>query len=229
MNLFLSNPIKYFNTIKFYKQFVGQNKLFFDIGANIGIRSEVFNRLGVKVVAVEPQSVCFKKLTKKFKNNKKVVLVNKCIGASQGEGKINICSSANVISSMSEKWKTGRFKDFDFDKAEIVKMITLEDLIIEHGVPDFCKIDVEGYDLEVVRGMERKIPCLNFEFTSEFFSDSKSILDKLLSLGFTEYNYVDGEKMLFELDRWVEPDQIIDIIEGRITNDKDLWGDIYAR
>lgn len=44
--------------MRFYEQFIRPNDICFDIGANMGNRTEVFLKLGAKVIAVEPQSEC---------------------------------------------------------------------------------------------------------------------------------------------------------------------------
>ena len=51
----LVKPINYLRSFGFFRQFVGPNKLFLDIGANIGNRTGIFTGLWVKVVAVEDQ------------------------------------------------------------------------------------------------------------------------------------------------------------------------------
>ena len=42
---------------------------------------------------------------------------------------------------------------------------TLDKLIEQYEVPSFIKIDVEGYELEVLKGLTRLVPALSFEFT----------------------------------------------------------------
>ncbi|MFA6486021.1 MAG: FkbM family methyltransferase [Candidatus Magasanikbacteria bacterium] len=221
-------PINYIYSFSFFKQFIGPNKLFFDIGANVGNRTRVFNRLGVKVVALEPQSNCADKLAKEFVN-KNVVIVRKGVGRGMGEMRMSVCTNVSSISTFSEDWKTGRFKNFKFDKEIVVPMTTLDKLIAEYGSPDFCKIDVEGYEFEVFAGLTKKIDCLNFEFTSEFFKNTIKCLERLIVIGFKEFNFTLGEEPFFILQSWVNKDMLHAIIEEKIKNNTDLWGDIYAR
>ncbi len=214
----------------FYKQFIGDNKLFFDIGANIGFKTEVFRKIGVSVVSVEPQINCFEILKKKFSLDLNVKLVNKGIGNKKEFLKIKISSSSSLISTFSDKWKNdGRFNNFVYDQEQEVEIITFDDLITEFGVPDFAKIDVEGYEYEVVRGLSKKIPCISFEFTSEFFDDSKKIISHLWGLGYRSFNYGQGEKMKLHLENWLEKDEFVGYLSGEIKNDINIWGDIYAK
>lgn len=221
-------PLNHIRRFGFFKQFIGPNKLFFDIGANIGNRTEVFTRLGVKVVAVEPQPDCADKLEKKFAG-RNVVIVRKGVGKEAGEMKMSICTKEKGLSTFSENWKTGRFKNFQFDKEIFVPMITLDELVGEYGQPDFCKIDVEGFEEEVLSGLTQKIICLNFEFTSEFFANTKKCLDRLASLGFKEFNFTLGEEPRLILKSWLNKEELCENIEDKIKSNSDLWGDIYAR
>lgn len=221
-------PLNYIRSFGFYKQFVWKNKLFFDIGANIGDRTEAFSRLGVKVVSVEPQRDCVHMLKKRFSNSD-VVVVHKGVGREQGEMRMSVCSDENRLSTFSEKWQTGRFKNFKFDKEIIVPMTTLDELINEYGYPDFCKIDVEGFEFEVFSGLTKKINCLNFEFTSEFFANTKKCIERLVSIGFKEFNFTLGEKPRLTLNIWVDKEGLFSIIEEKIKDNSDLWGDIYAK
>lgn len=228
------NLIKYPFNLKanknFYSQFIGNNKLFFDIGANIGFKTKVFRDIGVKVIAIEPQKDCLKILSNKFKEDNQVVLVDKGISNQKGNLKIKISSTSSGVSTFSDKWqKEGRFNKYVYDKEQNVDMITMDDLINDYGIPDFCKIDVEGYEYEVISGLTKKIPCISFEFTSEFFDNTIKILNFLKNLGFEKFNFGTGETMNLKLKEWIDVENIITIINDEIKNNDDLWGDIYAK
>ncbi|MEK7680920.1 MAG: FkbM family methyltransferase [Patescibacteria group bacterium] len=224
----ITKPFYFIISINFYKNFVGENKLFFDIGANIGNRTKFFNRLGVKVVAVEPQPDCADKLEKKFAG-RDVVVVRKGVGREAGEMQMSVCENQSGLSTFSDKWQTGRFKNFNFDKKIIVQMTTIDKLIEEFGLPDFCKIDVEGFELEALNGLTKKVGCLNLEFTSEFFDQAVRCVERLEGIGFSEFNFTLGEKPKLILGRWVNKNSLLAELHDRIKDNPDTWGDIYAR
>ncbi len=213
---------------EFYRQFVGEGHLFFDVGANIGNRTEVFRRLGVRVVAVEPQSACAAVLEKKFARDPDVVVVNMGLGSEEGEKVMHVCTSANTLSTFSADWERGRFSNESFDREERISMTTLGALIKTYGVPDFCKIDVEGYELEVLSGLSTKIPCLSFEFTSECILRAEQILNLLTNLGFREFSFALGEDMSL-VGGWVSEGTLVGSLRRAIEADGLAWGDVYAR
>ncbi len=214
---------------EFYSQFIKPSSLCFDVGANLGNRTYIFEKLGAKVVAIEPQNFCRNVLEKLFANNKSITIVSKALGEQVGTGQISICDEANVVSSMSDRWmKEGRFsKAYHWNTFQKIEITTLDKLIEEFGVPDFCKIDVEGFEKNVLRGLSYKIKALSFEFTKELFTDSVECLDILEKISDFEANYSLGESMMLVLNKWVKKNEIIKIISD--IDDHELWGDIYIR
>ncbi len=180
------------------------------------------------MVAVEPQPDCADKLEKEFAG-RNVIVAREGVGRESGEMKMSVCTSEKGLSTFSADWKTGRFKNFKFDKEILTPMTTLDALINKYGQPDFCKIDVEGFELEVISGLTKKISCLNFEFTSEFFVNAKKCVERLVSIGFKEFNFTIGEEPRLILSSWVSKDELFADLERRIKDNPDLWGDIYAK
>lgn len=184
--------------LKFYSQFIINGDLCFDIGANIGGRTEIFLELGAKVVCIEPQQSCLQKLYELFGNNQNVSIVAKAVADREGEAEIAICKDTPTISTMSSKWRNeGRFsKDYKWTSAQKVFTTTLDTLISQYGSPVFCKIDVEGFEDSVLKGLTKPaISVISFEFTKEFFDDSKQCINHLLSIGPIEFNCSMGESM----------------------------------
>jgi FkbM family methyltransferase len=215
--------------IEHYHQFIKPGDLVFDVGANLGERTKIFRLIGAKVIAIEPQKYCVNYLRGLFSADNNVIVVDKALGENERSGEININEKFSVISTMSDKWKTqSRFaKDYQWTKKETIQLTTLDKLIQQYGLPSFCKIDVEGYELNVFKGLSKKIPLLSFEFMKEFFNDAILCLNKLSQIGKIEVNYTVGESMNFTLKKWVEISELEKSINS--TSDPTLWGDIYVR
>ncbi len=216
--------------IKFYKVFIKEGDLVFDIGANGGSKTKVFLKCGAKVIAVEPQKECINILKKKFGKIDMVEIVNKGLSSTRETKEINIFNSSPV-SSFRDDWKDRMFSNCKIIRKEEVKMILIliEDLIDKYGIPDFCKIDVEGFELEVLKGLTSKIKLISFEFSKEFFKETLDVINYLSKEGYTKFNYTDNFNMTFKNDVWKNKNKFVSELITRIKNkDKEFFGDIYV-
>lgn len=215
--------------IEHYREFIKRDDLVFDVGANLGERTKVFRALDAKVIAIEPTSYCSNYLTKLFDGDPNVIVESMALGVEEGIGEISVSESLPVLSTMSDKWSTqSRFaKNYSWEKRETISITTLDLLIKKYGVPAFCKIDVEGFELPVLSGLSVPIPLISFEFLFEFLDDATKCIDKISSLTNTSFNFIEGEKMSFSLSEWSTKQRLINEIIS-INNPK-LWGDIYAK
>ena len=97
----------------------------------------------------------------------------------------------------------------------------------EFGLPKFCKIDVEGFEYEVLQGLSSPISFIAFEFTREFINDAMLCIIFLGSLGSADFNYALGETPALVLSDWADRNTLFESIERNM--DDLLWGDIYVR
>jgi FkbM family methyltransferase len=215
--------------VRFYSTFVKSGDLCFDVGANLGTRTEAFLRLRARVVAIEPQDYCIGMLRKKYGNNMNVHLVQAVLGEREGESELMICS-AHTLSSISNGWiqavrESGRFSQYRWDRKVTVPMLTLDKLITEYGAPAFCKIDVEGAESQVLRGLHIPLTAISVEYTPEFLQSSLDSIDQLQRLGSYLYNYGVGEPTHLELNEWVSSDEMKSTLQRQPLTG---WGDVYA-
>ncbi len=213
--------------LAFLNKLIGRDKLVFDIGANIGAKTELFRKLGHKVIALEPQDYCYQILKQKFSLDNQVIALKKGVGSEKGELELNVSSVYRGFSSFIPDWQKGT-KYYTSDKKEKAEITTLDNLIDEYGLPFYCKIDVEGYELEVLNGLKYKIPYLNFEYHGDNFDSTIKCLDKLEIIGYKSFNYVIYEGN-FALNKWVDKKLLIKNINEKIKNNLKIWGDIYAK
>jgi FkbM family methyltransferase len=217
----------------FYSHFLKPGDVCFDIGANLGNRTEAFLEIGCKVIAVEPQKDCAEHLRRVLGDNPNLVIVNKALDKESGQKEIYI-GQAKTLSSMSREWidcvrsDDGPFKGFKWDTKEIVETETLDALIDQYGQPAFCKIDVEGFEYNVLQGLSRQIDALSFEFSMGVVDTTIQCIEFLAQLGPTVFNYSLGETLDMELPEYVDKERIIDILKT-LPAIKSTGGDIYAR
>ena len=153
-----------------YRQFMGRGDLVFDVGANVGNRVEVFLSLHARVVAVEPLPECAQRLRDTFQ--RRCIVLETALGAAGGTAELRR-GSEDVLSTMSDQWiesttASGRFADDSWGDVLRVNVTTLDALISDYGVPRFTKIDVEGFEPEVLAGLSTAIPALSIEYALEF-------------------------------------------------------------
>lgn len=201
--------------------------LVFDIGANRGNMAEEFISAGARVVCIEPQPKLTLAIRNRFANSTNITVVEKGVGAIRGRSNMSISSEADILSTFAEHWKVGRFKHVMWDQHIEVEITTLDDLVSEFGIPRYCKIDVEGFEREVIRGLSSRIGIISFEFTSEYIEHSMEVIEMLIRLGYRHFNVTAGDSPEFHWPEWVPYYEIIRAL--MLSPSPDLWGDIYAR
>jgi FkbM family methyltransferase len=217
---------------KFYSQFIQPGETCFDIGANRGNRTKIFKMLGARVIACEPQPRCASLLRRAFTKDSSVTVVEAACGDYQGRAQLKI-ARYDGLSSLSADWitavtATGRFGDMRWDEVADVAVTTLDSLITAYGGPTFIKIDVEGSEVSVLRGLSRPVRCLSFEFAPEFGEAALESIRRLTALGFQRFNFSAEESMRLTYPEWLNADQMI----GELMNcwpSATFFGDVYAR
>jgi FkbM family methyltransferase len=217
--------------LRFYRSFIGSGDLVFDIGANMGERSEIFLALDAVVVAVEPQAECIERLCNKWKDEPRFTLFEGACAEEQGTLELFV-SDADTLSSMSVDWidavrQSGRFTDRRWDETRVVATTTLDALIAEHGTPVFLKIDVEGFEYRVLSGLTQPVNCASIEWSSESLPVTARCVEHLSRLGMEEFNLSFGDSVSWALPKWVDDREIISFLARPM--EKLAWGDLYAR
>lgn len=217
----------------FYSDLMGQGDLVFDVGANHGNRTAVFLALGTSVVAFEPQPRCAADLANRFHDRAGLTVVAKAVDEHDGHGLMRMCK-ADTISSMSDEWigsvkESGRFRDYQWNEELEVETTTLDAAIAQYGTPVFIKIDVEGYEDHVVKGLHIPVQALSLEFTPEHMASTMVCLEHLSSLGEYEFNYCKGESMRYHFHGFVRKDEVVELLERKHRKGGSEFGDVYAR
>lgn len=190
-----------------FSKCIKKGYIVYDCGANIGHYTKTFADLvgpeGV-VIGIEPSPINYKKLMLNTSNYKNITNLNLALGKKkeqlwfqQGEDEIG----AN--SKVSED-KT--------DNSIKVDAFTLSEIIDLHGEPNAIKIDVEGFELDVLLGLEKKLAIKNninligIEVHSSIL-ESRGIknaqkkiemflIDKNYSIYWTDFSHIIAEKII---------------------------------
>jgi FkbM family methyltransferase len=217
--------------LHFYSQFIKKGDVCFDVGANVGDRTALFLELGAKVVAVEPQESCCKILEKRFGN--KITLIKKGVGSKAEMKDFYISNQHSQVSSFSKDWiddvKKDRFKNVEWNEVKQIEIVTLDSLVEKFGTPHFIKIDVEGFEYEVLKGLTKPFKCLSFEFAiPENNVGLNNCINYLNTITKTlKFNYAIQDNTNLELTNWVSFNEM-DCLTATEGFQSHFAGDIYV-
>ena len=217
---------------RFYGQFVRPGELAFDVGAHLGSRSRAFLDLGARVVAVEPQPQCAAYLRRRWAGERRFRLVTSAVGAQPGRAGLHVNRLNPTISTLSPGgWRAAMAaaarQSEHWDLHLEVEVTTLDRLIDAYGVPDFCKLDVEGFEAQALAGLSRALPALSFEFISIDKAGALACIERLTSLGAYRFNWSLRERLRLENPGWVDAARAARMLDG--LGSVVVSGDIYAR
>jgi FkbM family methyltransferase len=217
---------------RFFAELVRPGDLCFDIGAHVGNRSLCWAGLGARVVAVEPQPDLARLLRRSFRARPEITLVETAVGAAPGTATLHLSSRNPTVASLSRGWidtvsRTDGFAAVRWDRTLTVPVTTLDALIERFGVPDFCKIDVEGFEAEVLAGLSQHLPGLSFEYVPAAPADAIAALDRVEALGRYRFQVSIGETGRFLWPNWQDGHELRAWL--LTLSPADRSGDIYAR
>lgn len=141
------------------RKLLSQNKhglTVIDAGANCGqFLNLATSRLGKRLMVIhsfEPAAATYKALVQAAPKSSNVVLNNLALGAEPGEQELFYDTECSGLASLTKRDLS--FKNREFEKHETIKVTTLSEYCENKGINhiDWLKIDVEGHELDVLRG-----------------------------------------------------------------------------
>ena len=229
--IYHGHPLRRRRARAFYRQFVRPGDLCFDIGAHLGDRTGHFLALGARVVAVEPQPGALAVLRRLYGRDPRVTIIAAAAGAAPGEAELKLDPANPTVASLSPEWRaqvsrSPRFSGIRWRESRRVAVTTLDAIIAEHGLPAFCKVDVEGFESAVLAGLSRPIPALSFEYIPEAIAAAKAALARVAALGDYRFNRSPGESMRFVAADWRDTAAMAKELAGLPAEAGS--GDVYA-
>ncbi len=189
----------------------------------MGNRTEVFLALGAQVVAVDPQPLCAALLAKRFGAHRNFTLVRAGLAEKPGTATLHLASNHVLASMSSEFVNRSDYVGNSWTGDVQVRVTTLDSMIAVFGVPEFCKIDVEGYEYETLQGLSQTIPALSLEFNPAMRDMTVKCFEHLDSIATYRYAFSPGETMR-PARVWFNHDRAVSM-----ALEEDLsWGDFYA-
>jgi FkbM family methyltransferase len=203
---------------RFYSAFVRPGALVFDVGANVGTYSKMFLSLGASVVAVEPTP----SLVKDLQKIRRLKVEGCALGDTDGILPLSV-SKLSYLNSLIPDWEK-QVAGTNGGQVVKVPVTTLDALIAKHGMPDFIKIDVEGYELKVLSGLSKVPKYVSFEFHAADVETAIACINRLQGCYF---NYCLGEPGRLALPGWVGGSEMACLLRT-LPKDWQQFGDIFA-
>lgn len=173
-----------------------QLDLIYDVGAHHGEDTAFYLAKGFRVVAVEADPDNCDVIRRRFNEQLitgQLTLVTKAIGPHRGSVDFYKCLRHSVWNTLSAEF-AARNRSFGYEMRRIeVESINFCEVLAEHGIPYYLKIDIEGMDclcVEALRDMPARPRYVSIESSKRALSDIAHELDLFCSLGYKDFKIV---------------------------------------
>ena len=214
-----------------YGRYLKPGDLAFDIGSHVGDRISSFRRLGARVVALEPQPGPAGIIRLLHGRDPLVTCLRAGAGGEQGELILQVNSNNPTVSTMSPSFVSAAegapgWEGQEWDRMLKVPVTTLDALIDEYGTPSFIKIDVEGFEDQVLAGLSLPVSALSFEFTTIARAVAAECITRVERLGDYRFNVALGETHIQHFNEPISAADIRDFLD-KLPHEANS-GDVYA-
>ena len=193
------------------KDIVDKSRASIDIGVYRGVYAFQLSNLSKFVYAFEANSLLYSRLLLAFANKKNVKVENLAISSSSGHTDLRIPIRDNEADyDVEQKYALGiatihkenDLQNKPYETISSINKTTLDDYKFQHDV-GFIKIDVEGHELEIIRGgknfLKKHKPTMLVEIEERHSGKNpKEIIKEICEIGYSCFT-VDEELKLVEL------------------------------
>ncbi len=205
---------------RFLDKYLKPGMTFIDVGANIGVYTLFAGkRVGLKgkVIAFEPQPETFNRLIENIELNRLTNIVAKQVAVGETSGKVEIVKHTDTSKSYTRIIRPTIDQGSQDLSIYAINMISLDKYLCSHQFVkiDYLKIDVEGFELNVLKGakhiLEKLIPSiieveLIDEFQKRCGNSIKMVLNFLSNLGYHFFHLNGVSLKLVSLQTQEQPD-----------------------
>ena len=224
------NPAVIRQSRALYRGLLGPGDLAIDVGAHVGTRARAMRAAGARVVALEPQPIFARFLRRTLPRD--ITLIEAAAGPAPGHAAMAVSLRHPTVSSLQHGFvadapdKPG-FEHVRWDAQAQVAVTSLDAVIAEHGHPALIKIDVEGFELDVLAGLSAPVRMISVEYLPGWPGATLAVLDRLGALGPYRFNIIPGESARFAWDDWRDAQGVRDWLAQLPAEAPS--GDLYAR
>ena len=164
------------------------SQLIYDVGVHVGEDTAFYLARGYRVVGIEADPILAKQLRERFSSDiAKGTLVLLNVGVGECEGEADFWVSERPLWSSFNKEMACR-DGLSCYKVKVPTR-TLQAIFDDQGVPFYCKIDVEGYDMICVESLQLgRVPSyLSMELDAPQGVDN---LRRLQALGYSKFKVI---------------------------------------
>ncbi|MDP2076963.1 MAG: FkbM family methyltransferase [Sulfuricurvum sp.] len=208
-----------YEDMSFLLHYLHEDDLFFDIGANVGVYTVLASKVKhANTVCIEPLPLTYEKLRDNIQINRLDNVTSLNIGLSYEKSKLHFTTDKDTMN--------GVVIASDANNQEEVDVDTLDNISKLYGVPRVIKIDVEGFEANVLKGAhnvlkDEKLEVIIIELNGSGikygFSDDE-IHNDLKKLEFNAFKYIPLERKLIKLEKHGTTHNTIYIREAVLAN-----------
>ncbi len=182
--------IKFLKFIKLFLNNTTRRGLYFNIGASIELEELIKNlkfnivvdvgsnrgqfillvdkfHSNIKVLSFEPIDELLEKQKNFFAKRENINFFKNCVGSTNSEITLNITRKKDSSSILEIENTKNLGRHFDIIEKRIIKMVTLDDALSKTNLSGsvLLKLDVQGYELEVLKGLQNLLPKIKYIIT----------------------------------------------------------------